>query len=199
MIKAPVTTDDVNALANSCLLLRRAYIHYHELFEPRNPNGAIFDKIAPFFFGDINRILVIFITLEACKLADPAQDSRGNENLSIEFLVNHTDLAADAAASNELNNRAIKIREFGKKLKPARDKVISHTDRSIALSGLKGLGGVDLAEWDEFWENVDAFIHILVNHYFGNPSKHFILSANSDASRFVETLTQAAGGSAGAD
>jgi hypothetical protein len=190
--EARVTTDDVTALLDSCLLLRSAYIHYHELFEPRNPHGAIFNATAPFFFGDINRILIMYIVLEVCKLADPSRDSRGNENLSIGFFVNHVDLHTQTVEFSALNNRATNIRAFVKKLKPARDKLISHTDRATTLSGLRGLGGAGWAEWDEFWLNLNAFLDILVHHYFGASARHFILSPSSDAARVVEILRTAA-------
>ena len=190
MAKTAVTTDDVNAFINSCILLRRAYIYYHDFFEPSNPHGDVFCKIAPLFFGDFNRILVMYIILEACKLADPARDVRNNVNLSVEFFVNHTDFSNDPGEFDKLNNRAAKIREFGQKLKPARDKIISHLDRPTASSSIKE-GAADTYEWNEFWLDLELFVQILCHHYFSTIRHNLILGANSDAGSIVKTLRRA--------
>jgi hypothetical protein len=169
MTAAVVTKADVNVLVNICADMRATYMHYRELFEPQfrlgpfgnaqisdggNPYHSIFSKIAPIFFGDLKLILVKYVILEVCKLADPAGDFRGNENLSVEFFVNHADFSTDPAAFDNLKYRATKLREFGKKLKPARDKLISHSDRKTILSGIKGLGGADTDEWVKYWLDV---------------------------------------------
>jgi hypothetical protein len=141
--------------------------------------------------GDNNLILVKHIILETSKLADPAQDFRGNENLSIEFFVNHADFSTDQTAFENLKYRATKLRGFGKKLKPARDKLISHSDRMTILSGIKGLGGADADEWNQFWLDVQAFVNILCERYLGQ-TIYINGGANSDAGRLVETLRRAA-------
>jgi hypothetical protein len=166
-------------------------MHYRELFEPNNPHHCIFSTVAPIFLGDINLILVRYIILEVCKLADSVQDYRGSENLSVEFFVNRADFSTDDAAFENLKYRATKLRGFGKKLKPARDKLISHSDRTTILSGTKGLGGADTAEWNEFWLDVQAFVKILCERYLGQ-TIYINGGANSDAGRLVETLRRAA-------
>jgi hypothetical protein len=189
MTKDAVTTDDVAAFITSCTFVHRVYMHYHELFEPNNPHEAIFSKLSPLFFHDINRVLIMSLILEACKLAvDPAEDPRGYENLSVQFFVNHADFSTDSAASDEFNNRAKAIREFGKKLKSARDKMISHLDRATNtnLSGTN-LGGVSLAEWDNFWLDLEAFAQLLCLKCFGT-TKHNLILDVSDAAQLVETL-----------
>ena len=132
----------------------------------------------------------MYIILEACKLADPARDSRGNVNLSVEFFLNHADFSNDPAGFDKLNNRATKIREFGKKLKPARDKIISHLDRPTAVSDIAGLGAADTAEWNEFWLDVDAFVQLLCMHHFAQVNHGLLFAAHSDVGRVVTTLRE---------
>ena len=191
MTAVVVTKADVNVLVNICADMRATYMHYRELFEPDNSHDAIFRNIAPLFFGDINRVLVSYIILEACKLADPARDFRGNKTLSVEFFVNHTDFSNDPTAFDHLKDRASKLRAFGKKLKPARNKLIAHCDRTTILSGIRGLGGADTDEWTEFWLDVQAFVNILCERYLGQ-TIYINGGAISDAGRLVETLRRAA-------
>jgi AbiU2 len=191
MTKAVVTEDDVHAFLNICGDMRAAYMHYRELFEPGDPQHSIFSEISPIFFYDINRILLRYLIVEVCKLADPARDFRRNENLSGEFFLNRADFSTDQAAFDKLKYRGTAIREFGKKLKPARDKLISHSDRTTILRGIKGLGGADTDEWTKFWLNVQDFVKLLCERYLGQ-TIYINGGANSDAGQLVETLRRVA-------
>jgi hypothetical protein len=191
MTTVAVTKDDVNVLLHTCGHIRSTYMHYRALFEPDNPHHDIFDNVAPMFFGDLNTVFVKYLILEVCKLADPAQDFRGNANLSVEFFLHHADLSNDAAAYNMLKYRASRIREFGKKLKPARDKLISHSDRNTILSGIRGLGGATTEEWAELWLDVQAFVALLCERYLGERI-YLNGGAFTDAYGLVETLRQGA-------
>jgi hypothetical protein len=63
-----------------------------------------------------------------------------------------------------LNER---LQAFRMRLKPARNKLISHLDRAAIRSGIV-LGGVPENEWDEFWINLQDVVCIIFNKVFGS-------------------------------
>jgi hypothetical protein len=192
MPPAVVTKIDVEKLLTICGDARACYMHYRALFEPGNPHHAVFSATSPFFFHDINYMLIKHIILDVCKLGDPASDFRGNENLSIDFFVKCADFAAAPAQFDHLRCRATKLRNFIAKLKPARDKLISHRDRNTVLSGISGLGGADTDEWVGFWLDLQVFVAILCERYLGQ-RLYFCGGANSDAHVVVDMLRQSVG------
>lgn len=188
MTKAVVTTTDVERLLTICGDVRAIYTHYLTLFEPGNPHRAVFSATAPIFFGDINLVFIKYIILEVCKLGDPAQDFRGSENLSIDFFVTYSDFSTAPEQFDNLKSRAAKLRNFIAKLKPARDKLISHWDRNTVLSGIRGLGGADTDKWVDFWLDLQAFVVILCERYLDQ--RIYLNSQFSDAHGLVQILRQ---------
>ena len=189
MTTAEVTKGDVEKFLTICGDARAFYMHYQALFEPGNPHDTMFSTVAPFFFGDINLMLIIHIVLDACKLGDPAHTfgRKDNENLSIDFFLRYSNFSADQAQYDCLKRRASALQNFIAKLKPARDKLISHWDRKTVLSGIRGLGGADTDEWVHFWLDLQAFVAILCERYLGQ-RLYFCGGANSDAGQLVDTL-----------
>jgi hypothetical protein len=192
MTKPEVTKVDVERLLTICGEAHAIYKHYRALFEPDNPHDAVFRAVAPFFFGDINLMFVKYIVLEVCKLGDPACDFRGNENLSIDFFVNCSDFSTFPAQFDQLKCHATKLRSFIMRLKPARDKLISHWDRNAALLGVRGLGRADTDQWADFWLDLQAFVALLCDRYLGH-RLYFCGGANSDADGLVYILRQSVG------
>ena len=192
MATAVVTTTDVEKLLTICGDARAIYMHYRALFEPGNPHQIVFAKIAPIFFGDINLMFVKYIILEVCKLGDPAADFRGNENLSIDFFMKHSDFSTDSKQFSHLQRRATTLQNFIAKLKPARDKLISHYDRNTVLSGVSGLGGAATDEWVEFWLDLQAFVALLCERYLGERI-YLNGGAHSDAHGLVQMLQRSVG------
>jgi len=87
--------------------------------------------------------------LQVCKITDPAQDFRKNDNHTIAFLLQHYDFSADPATMQRLAQCDGRLQAFRQKLLPARNKLISHSDRGAVLAG-QALGGAPQNEWDEF-------------------------------------------------
>ena len=189
MTRPEVTETDVERLLTICGDARAVYMHYRALFEPDNPNHAVFSVIAPFFFRDINLMFVKHVVLEVCKLGDPARDFRGNENLSIDYFVSYSDFSTSPTQFDHLKYRATNLRSFIAKLKPARDKLLSHWDRNAVLSGITGLGSADLDQWTDFWLDLQAFVALLCERYLGQ-RLYFCGGSNSDADGLVQILRQ---------
>ncbi|MBV9964628.1 MAG: hypothetical protein JO008_02925 [Alphaproteobacteria bacterium] len=160
MDSTAVTEKDVWSFISMCVYARSVYRHYKALFESGSDTGSRFVQVAPICLGDIARVLKEYLILQVCKLTDPDRDHRGNENLSITFFT------GSGGVSAALLETAAKLRGFGRKLKPARNKIISHFDRETTHAG-EPMGGASNDEWNSFWHDLQAFCAELSEEYLG--------------------------------
>jgi len=162
VIIPPVTpNEDIAIFADHCVFMRSVYLHGRILFETSTgEDKARMSRAAPTFFGDMNRMFVEYMILQVCKITDPAQDFRKNDNHTISFLLRHYDLSADPATTQRLAQLDARLQAFRQMLLPARNKLISHSDRDAIMAG-QALGGAPQSQWDEFWLNLqdDGLVH----------------------------------------
>lgn len=184
---AIVSKKDVIAFGNACVHARSIYMHYRAIYEETEIGAHPLKTVSPFFFGDLNHMLREYIILQVCKLTDPASDARGNENLTIEFFTADSALGANSEAMLELRKRVEKIRQFRAKLKPARDKIISHYDRASIMKGTP-LGGADSDAWTDFWLDLQVFVKVLYDRYVGPSFYMNGVAGMSDAVSLVQVL-----------
>src|SRR5271166_5565226 len=121
------TKEDVQAFADSCVLLRSQWEHFRILFEGSDLKRELLQTTAPTFFGDLNRLFKEHLVLHICRLTDNAQMS-GRKNLTVKFLIEHSDFSAAPDTLDKLNRIATSIDAFRKKILPARHRFISHLD-----------------------------------------------------------------------
>ena len=164
MLPGTVTDHDVELLAHIAGRSYCQYHNYHVLFEGYDGNKPRYGNIAPDALGYLASALAEHVILQVCKLSDPLRDHRGNKNLSIQFFVTHAEFP-DPLAKHKLERLAEKLEAFGKKLRPARDKIISHFDRKTAHDG-KPLGAAEPEEWKGYWSDLKQFVNILYQRYF---------------------------------
>ena len=121
--------EDIEIFADHCVFMRSIYHHVKLLFEDTTADDkALMEHTAGIFFFDLYWVLREYLVLQVCKITDPAQDRRKNNNLSITFLLKHYHFDDDTRSLQRLCNRLL---SFGDKLRPARDKFISHSDREF--------------------------------------------------------------------
>jgi hypothetical protein len=148
--------EDIIAFANTCAFMRSIYLHGRMLFEHSdNDERDRMHRIAPVFFGDLNRIFVEYIILQVCKITDPAK-MHGNENHTIAFLLQHYGLDSD----QRLKDVEARIVVFRKKLLPARHKRIAHSDRSAAFSK-EAYGAAPQEDWNQFWLDLQDLVDVI--------------------------------------
>lgn len=140
-------------------------------------------RVAPTFFGDLNHILAEYIVLQVCKLTDPAQDFKKNDNHTVAFLMQHYGLTGHVRLS-ELNAR---MQAFRQKVVPARNKLIGHADRDAIMAGA-ALGGAPKAEWDQFWDDLDELVNVIHQHVVGEPFSINNVGGLSDADGLLKSL-----------
>jgi AbiU2 len=169
-----VTTDDVSIFFHYCVYVRSVYMHGRTLFE--TADQADKDRLtnaAPVFFGDLNKILVEYVILQICKITDPAKDVRGSYNHTIEFFLTESDFATEPAKAQRLAQLHKSMQTIRSKVKPARDKLISHLDRDVLRAGTV-LGVAPEHEWERFWRDLDEFVAVLYQKYVSDPPHHIL-------------------------
>lgn len=192
-VRAVVSKEDVIAFSNACVFAQSIYMHYRAVYEEAELKAHPLKIMSPYFFGDLNHMLREYIILQVCKLTDPATDARGNENLTVEFFTANSDFGMGSDPMTTLRSRAEKIRNFRRKIKPARDKIVSHYDRK-SIMNRKPLGGADWDAWTDFWLDLQVFVKVLYDRYVG-PSFYMNAAAGtSDAVGFIQVLRAAVAG-----
>lgn len=148
------------AFRDQCVFLRSLSRHQQILFEHRDlVVTQRMKNIANIFFGDLNRLLVSHIILQVCCLTDPPKDAFGNESLTIDFLMKHYALQSET----QLITLRDRLMTFRTKVKPARNKLISHSDRKAVVADAP-LGAASNEDWRDFWSDLDDFLHIAGKH-----------------------------------
>jgi hypothetical protein len=169
-----INKDDVAIFADYAVYVRSVYMHGRTLYETADdPDKAIMERTAPVFFGDLNKVLIEYVILQVCKITDPARDVRGNENHTTGFFVAAADLSSEPEKRRRLTELHASMQGLREKLKPARDKVISHLDRNAALSKMI-LGAASKDEWSQFWRDLDEFVAILHETHVSSPPLHLL-------------------------
>jgi hypothetical protein len=184
--------EDIAIFANHCVFMRSIYLHGRTLFE----SSTVKDKermtrAAATFFGDLNRMFVEYTILQVCKITDPAQDFRKNDNHTIAFLLKHYDFSSDPTTLRRLNELDGRLQAFRQMLLPARNKLISHSDRQAIRTG-QSLGGAPQSEWDDFWLNLQSAVCIIYEKVFGVPFCINDVGMLSDADGLLKALKHAA-------
>jgi hypothetical protein len=180
MISGVVNDKDVCLL--TCISAS-SYCNYHSykvLFEGYDGHKPNYGDIAPNALWDIAAALKEHVILQVCKLTDPMRDHRGNENLSVKFFVKCADFGDQSAELTQLRCVGKGLEAFGKKLKPARDKIISHFDRETTHDA-KLLGGVPDEEWARYWYDLEIFVEILSKRYLKETIHIRAATATTDA------------------
>jgi hypothetical protein len=178
-----VTKDDVSTFADYCVYVRSVYMHGHTLFEAADQaDKDMLEGTAPVFFGDLNKVLIEYVILQVCKITDPAKDIRGSENHTTGFFAATADFLSEPDKGRRLSDLHATMQKLREKLKPARDKVISHLDRNAVLTKTN-MGAATNDEWAQFWHALDEFVAILYEKYVSSPPMHLL-----SVSRITDTL-----------
>jgi hypothetical protein len=181
--------EDIEIFRDYCVRLRSAYLHGEILYERTSPeHKALMERAASVFFGDLNHIIICHVILEACKITDPANYGRKNENLTVAFLLQHYDFSANAETSRRLNELHDRLLAFTDRIRPARNKLISHIDRSAVLEGI-ALGAATKAAWRDFWSDLQELVSLMCQHVLGEPPFSFNqVGMLSDADGLVRAM-----------
>ena len=185
------TKEDVEAFADSCVLLRSQWAHFMTLFEGSDLKRELLYTTAPTFFGDLNRLFIEHLVVHICRLTDEAQ-TMGRKNLTVKFLIEHSDWSSAPDTLAKLKPISDSIHRFRKRVLPARKWFIAHLDLS-AVRLDQPLGAASNDDWKQFWLDLQDFVQLMFRHHV-DPNSLFHLNGiggMSDADRLLTALRNA--------
>ena len=144
---------------DECIWLRNCYNTFAAVFESGDETQRILRETAELFFDDLDRILVEYVFLQACKIADPAK-SRGRNNLTLNSL--NADLEAEGIFTDEISEVSKRIIRYRDRLKSVRDRRISHLDKEATLTR-QPTGEHDPEEVSAFFEDLQTYCDAVGN------------------------------------
>ena len=176
--------------AISGVSLRSTFRHYQIIFEEgADLRRELLQGIAHTFFGDLNLMLIEHMILQICKITDP-EETKGQKNLTVLFLLNRNFPAASAELA-KLRRLSDSMHGFRAQIILARNKLIGHLDRHFVHDG-KELGAADKKLWNQFWLDLQDFLHILHKRYVDPQSVFYLNGVGqlSDADSLVKALKE---------
>ena len=160
---------DIEIFSDHCVFMRSVYLHARTLFETSTTDEkALMARAANTFFGDLSMVLTEHLILQVCKITDPARDFKKNENHTLALMLERFDFSSDPQISAQLGRLHDNIQAFSNKLRPARNKLISHSDK-LSILASQPLGAATPQEWDQFWLDLQDVLCILRQKILGGP------------------------------
>jgi hypothetical protein len=134
----------------------------------------------------INYILLDYFILQVAKLHDPAsqQGQQGQINLGIEYIFRFGGWQPDTKA--ELQTLKSKLDELYLKIRPARNKLVSHNDLETFLNQ-KALGEFPAEADTDYFKTLEQFVNV-VSVNSGGGQWHFKTDVNVAVNRLAESL-----------
>ena len=140
---------EFETLRNQAIYLIQTFNTYNDLFEAGDEIERILRKSAGMFFGDINMMMIEYLTLLVCRLTDPPK-TRRKLNLTIPRM--NKLLRENHFFNKEIRVLSNDIMGYRKNLDLARNQIVAHMDRDTYNQDL-ALGGHSKEEMSKFFEN----------------------------------------------
>jgi hypothetical protein len=115
----------------------------------------------------------------------------GRINLTIDDGIREADFSRAPEDQARIKKLRDSIHLFRSKIIPARNRLIGHLDLDAVMAG-QPLGPASEAEWKQFWDDLEQFLHLVHTRYV-DPSGHFVLNdvgMISDPDSLVKALKE---------
>ena len=140
-------------LREQAIRLRQTFNTFEDLFNSGPDTERALEEAAGSFFFELNTIMQEYVILLVCRLTGPAR-SAGKDNLSTQRF---TRLMHDKGClTPDIKAFDARLREYGEVLKPARDKLIAHSDVATHASATI-LGQHEKERAGQFLEDLQAY------------------------------------------
>lgn len=179
--------DEFFKLRDEAIWLRQTVNTFNRLFDSDPETERILRESADLFFTDLNTIMHEYTILLICRLTGPARSS-GKDNLSTRRF---TGLMRDARClTPEIERLDARLQEYGELLKPARDKIVAHSDLEVHVNATV-LGGHEEGQMAQFLEDLQAYFDATGNAVGAGPSDFRYMPAAGDVIDLVRALKEA--------
>lgn len=131
-----------------------------------NPDSKYFrHPVHVHFFDRLWKILQEYWLGEVAKLGDPAMQN-GRRNLSVDYIYEHGGWSESQKA--ELNELRYTLAAFSSKIKPARNRLLSHKDAETIASGVT-VGSFDEGNDEAYFESLQKYASLAHQYTIGSP------------------------------
>ena len=179
--------DEFIKLRDQAIWLRQTINTFNYLFDSDPKTERILRESAGLFFTDLNTMMQEYAVLLVCRLTGPAE-SFGKANLSTQRF---TILMRDRGClTPEIERLDAALREYGELLKPARDKIIAHSDLEVHVDEI-ALGAHGKEVMVEFFDNLQAYFDAAGNAVGVGPLDFRHVPGRGDVIDLVRTLKRA--------
>jgi AbiU2 len=183
-----VSRMEVEEFSAHCVYIRSVYTLMMRIWRDSDDGERkVMEAVAPLFFEDMGKVLSEFLVIAACRITDPVNDRRGNQNFTLELFTNS--FSPDSDTFKQLDALRQRIDKLRVKILPARNKLGAHADRTVILKG-QPLGAASWKEWDDFWSALADFVRILNEKTTGKPFEIDAAGVLGDAETLLKALAQ---------
>ncbi len=182
----------VAAFCNNFAKLKAKHHTFMVLFDDERLYGLM-EQTAREFFLELHEIMLEHLLLEFAKLMDPAE-SRTKKDVYLENFTIHNlyeTINWSNCTKRKLEKLVVRIESFRKYLKPARDKLLAHSDKETKMSGAR-LGEFPEEEGIQFIANVEEMCNLMHAECFGIIFDDIGVSIAGDVHDFIKMIGKAA-------
>ena len=172
---SPATQSDAQAFCDLCQWVYGCWTTHSNLFEYlperfQEERNVTLEEFLETPYGQclsrLNTISHEYVILQVAKLHDPALQ-RGNENLSIDYFVSQQFWLEDEGP--KIQEIALELNGFYKRLGEVRNKVLAHNDRSAFEENLP-LGGFPEGDDEKYFRALGQLCSMIWNKF---PNKNW--------------------------
>jgi transcriptional regulator with XRE-family HTH domain len=180
-------TDPKAIVEHFCTLCTEARTHYdlyRDLFES-DPHNLHLYSIAPLFFEDLCDILKRHVSLQFCKITDPARTGK-KANLTTNYILEEISWPDDIRHKLVEFNERLKV--FRQYLEPARSKRIAHADFHAQTEQSEPLGIFPKGADEQFLENLQMFVNVAYGYFHQGQERPIVLAMSTDTHQLLKAL-----------
>ena len=179
--------DEFIKLRDQAIWLRQTVNTFNYLFNSGPETERLLKESAGLFFGDLNTMMQEYAILLVCRLTGPAE-SFGKANLSTQRFT--TLMRQNGCLTPEIERLDASLTAYGELLKPARNKIIAHSDLVVHVNSI-ALGAHGEEVMVEFFENLQAYFDAVGNAVGVGPLDFRHTPGPGDAIDLVRKLERA--------
>lgn len=131
----PASLDEIRrtfvAFREECIWVQTCFNTFQALYQGGEKVDSLLRKTAAAFFEELNTVLVEYWFLIVCRLTDPARTRKGDDNLTVKYLVEA--LTQHGLMTSDIREIARRLDSYRELIKDARNELVAHADRVALL------------------------------------------------------------------
>lgn len=178
------------AFREECIWVQTCFNTFQALYQGGAKVDSLLRKSAAAFFEELNTVLVEYWVLIVCRLTDPARTKKGDDNLTVKYLVEA--LTQHGLMTSDICEIARRLDTYRELINDARNKLVSHADRAAFLRNAV-LGRHTEEAVEQFVRDLQRFNELVGEAVGEGPLDYQVTSCSGDVHDLLRALTAALG------